>query len=297
MTIANVTPYLLPRDEYEKKRLNLQHVVVVRSFGGHVPSQVTVAADAKILDVGCGTGIWSVDFASTLPPTVHFDTSDISDANFLTQGGLHSVPSNVHYATHSVLDLPTEWSNRFDVVHQRLMLGGITKAEWSKALKELYRVTKPGGNVVLVEIDPGASASTLAKSAVATREIWTFYQAVFNKGNMMWDSKIFLDALLKEVGFEIAGIEETIFPLEGASTTVFEEGAAQEKTSLADDALASMVRVFQSYRPQILDAKLVEPERLDELLKQMASEWKDIPKSANGQGWSYVRFCARKPLA
>jgi SAM-dependent methyltransferase len=52
-----------------------------------------------------------------------------------------------------VLDLPQEWTNKFDVVHRRLLLFALRDGDWHTALSEIYRVLKPGGWFQLFEVE------------------------------------------------------------------------------------------------------------------------------------------------
>jgi ubiquinone/menaquinone biosynthesis C-methylase UbiE len=293
--MSAATPYLLPRNEYEKKRLNLQHTVIIRHFGGCLPSSVKPGPNAKILDTGCGTGIWSIDLAATLPKTVTFQSCDISGDNFLNKS--EETPSNINFGTHSVLSFPKEWENTFDVIHQRLLQGGITIAEWKLALKELYRVTKPGGHVVLVEIDHANFTGELADPVPAGVEINSkYWQAGYKHNDRLWEPRPTIPKFLEEVGFEAIEVEDMIFPIEGAVTTVVPQNDGRE-TSLADDTLDCMLRVFQSFKQQVVALNLVSAERYDALLAEWAVGWKDVPKTEKGRGFPWFRVCARKPLA
>lgn len=43
--------------------------------------------------------------------------------------------------------------NTFDLVQMRLLILGLRTEEWPIAIKELIRVTKPGGMIQLMEVD------------------------------------------------------------------------------------------------------------------------------------------------
>ncbi|KAF5344458.1 hypothetical protein D9758_014156 [Tetrapyrgos nigripes] len=43
------------------------------------------------------------------------------------------------------------WTDKFDFINQSLLLGSLTREEWNLDLKELWRVTKPGGHVQFFE--------------------------------------------------------------------------------------------------------------------------------------------------
>lgn len=60
-------------------------------------------------------------------------------------------PANVSFQKQDILlGLPFE-DNSFDLVQMRLFALAFTRSQWEEALKEAYRVTKPGGYVQLLE--------------------------------------------------------------------------------------------------------------------------------------------------
>ena len=62
-----------------------------------------------------------------------------------------SHPKNIEFRVESVTQLPSDWSNSFSLVHQRLLLAALQIPEWPTALGEIYRVLRPGGWVQLAE--------------------------------------------------------------------------------------------------------------------------------------------------
>ncbi|KAJ1550902.1 hypothetical protein HK405_015624, partial [Cladochytrium tenue] len=68
----NDAVYFLPSDDGERKRLQIQHVVFRHLFGGlfHTPQKPLFddpTAAARILDVGCGPGSWTIEMAVKFP--------------------------------------------------------------------------------------------------------------------------------------------------------------------------------------------------------------------------------------
>ncbi|KAL2151629.1 hypothetical protein VTH82DRAFT_6727 [Thermothelomyces myriococcoides] len=64
--------YILPSDEEESKRLDLQHQVFSLTFDGalHIcPAGKEGPPLKRVLDAGTGTGIWAIDFAEAHPET------------------------------------------------------------------------------------------------------------------------------------------------------------------------------------------------------------------------------------
>ncbi|RCH92658.1 hypothetical protein CU097_012808 [Rhizopus azygosporus] len=143
--------YWLPMDENERQRLTGQHVAIKELYEGNVLSSVKSNLDLQggisILDVGCGPGVWSMDMSLDYPNCT-YHACDIVD---ITNKRLRM--KNFTFKKGDVLKgLPYE-DNTFDFVHMRLLTGSLCVDQWPIAIKELIRVTRPGGIIQLTEID------------------------------------------------------------------------------------------------------------------------------------------------
>lgn len=98
------------------------------------------------------TGIWLLELAlaDNLSNGCQLIGTDIEARLFPKPDTL---PRNINFEVQSVLNLPGEWENRYQLVHQRLLRAAFRTTEWIQALKEIYRVLKPGGWLQLVEGD------------------------------------------------------------------------------------------------------------------------------------------------
>jgi len=90
----------------------------------------------KVLDVGCGTGIWAIDFADQ-----HAE-SEVIGLDISPQQP-QWIPVNLKF---EVDDITQEWTypaNTFDYIHMRWMVGSV--ANWTALYKEIFRALKSGG--------------------------------------------------------------------------------------------------------------------------------------------------------
>ncbi|KAH7888626.1 S-adenosyl-L-methionine-dependent methyltransferase [Phlebopus sp. FC_14] len=144
--------YILPSDEEERERLVRQHQLYTKLFSGRlIFPPVVLSANLEILDIGTGAGAWLTDCRAQLPESIQIYGIDIEPRLFPA----YSFTSpNVHLSVTSATALPSYWSSKFILVHQRLLIAAYTKDEWYKVAKEMYRVLQPGGYAQLIEIGP-----------------------------------------------------------------------------------------------------------------------------------------------
>ncbi|KAK0387226.1 hypothetical protein NLU13_5539 [Sarocladium strictum] len=141
--------YVLPNDEPEQDRLDLQHHIWRLILGGRLYTAPLPAADTdpqlRILDLGTGTGIWAIDMADEFPNSDVFGT-DLSPIQ------PDWVPANCRF---HVDDYEDEWtyreSEKFDYIHGRALSG--TSADWSRFYGNVLQTLKPGGWVEMQEYD------------------------------------------------------------------------------------------------------------------------------------------------
>ncbi|KAF1990471.1 S-adenosyl-L-methionine-dependent methyltransferase [Aulographum hederae CBS 113979] len=134
--------YVLPNDDDEINRLNLQHQIWDIAMNGKLylsplPNNITDA-----VDLGCGTGSWAIDFAETHPhcQTLGTDLSPIQPTD---------VPINCRFM---VDDVTAEWAfgHSFDFIHTRAITAGLS--DWDHLLAQCYANLRPGGWLELQEL-------------------------------------------------------------------------------------------------------------------------------------------------
>ncbi|KAG0230043.1 hypothetical protein BGW41_002631 [Actinomortierella wolfii] len=85
------------------------------------------------------------------------------------------IPPNCQFVQHNLVEGPLPFEdNTFDFVFQRLLLGGLRPEDWKHVVRELGRVTKPGGWIELIEVD-GSGGNNGPK----TTEVWGWIRQAF----------------------------------------------------------------------------------------------------------------------
>jgi len=151
--------YIGAKDAEADQFLDFQHFLVRRVLGGNHHSPLT--QPRLILDVGCGTGRWVVEMATEFPgaQVVGLDlvTPGKAEAMLHTLGPL---AANVSFVEADALKRLPFSDGTFDFVQLRLMYSDLPAASYPAVMRELMRVTRPGGWIECVEpgeniYDPG----------------------------------------------------------------------------------------------------------------------------------------------
>jgi SAM-dependent methyltransferase len=158
--------YVLPNDLRETSRLDLQHLAMYESFGTNVFAPVR--APKRILDVACGTGRWAKEVAQQFPEA-QVTGIDISIPLDIQE----QAPSREYTFVQANLLEPLPFPEaQFDYVHMRFVFSAVPAAEWPVVVRELVRVTAPGGWVELVEAHtPIAGGAALAQIEAWARQL------------------------------------------------------------------------------------------------------------------------------
>ena len=138
--------YLLPHHQTEPAeidRLDLQHYALQEQLGANYLAPLE--EPAQILDVGCGTGLWAYELCAEFPRAlvVGFDL-EVSKRPW---------PATYRFVRGNLLQGLPFANDRFDFVHQRLLLAGVPVKAWARTMAELVRATRPAGWLELVEVE------------------------------------------------------------------------------------------------------------------------------------------------
>jgi hypothetical protein len=134
-----------------------------------------------------------LEFAAQVPPTVQIHGIDITSRLFPT-----SYPENIQVSVHSVTSLPESWTSSYNFLHQRFLIGGLTKAMWKTATAEMFRVLIKGGWVELVEVATDRFLPGVGPHSTKARSMITKTAAA--KG-LITAPHIHIPELLLEAGF------------------------------------------------------------------------------------------------
>ncbi|TFK39536.1 S-adenosyl-L-methionine-dependent methyltransferase, partial [Crucibulum laeve] len=267
--------YIFPSDDREKERLRNQHFFWRRVFGGRILfAPIMLQPTDVVLESGAGSGIWLLDIAKEVPASVTLHGIDI-ESNLFPE--LH--PENIHFSISSVTTLPHEWTNKFTLVHQRLLIGALKKSEWPTALQEIHRVLAPGGWVQLFESAGREAGPCLARMRAMASALYA------SRGQVGDIISRHLPLILPELGFINVTTEEREQP---SGTWAGKEGIEGKK---------NIIDLYIAMKPAILKAGgfgIINSEQgYDDLLEALGKELDETMGA-------FQRACvvyAQKPVA
>jgi len=137
-------PYIFHRDFNSSVRLNYNHWLMKEITGYLLHPKIQITKDnARIADVGTGTGIWLTELVDQFPPSARFDGFDISAMQYPPQ---EWTPSNIHLSVQDTYKpFPEEHLGVYDVVHLRFALCYVNNVDAEPLLENLITLLKPGG--------------------------------------------------------------------------------------------------------------------------------------------------------
>lgn len=248
-------PYLLPKDLLEDNRLNYQHHVLHFAIGSHYVAPLPRTLH-HILDVGTGTGIWVGEMARQYPQA-HVVGVDIAATSFK-----QDQPFNCSLMIGNVLERLPFSDKTFDYTHQRFLVSAIPAARWPDVIRELVRVTTPGGWIELLEINnafqnPGPQTRSLSDWIVSVSKAMGFDEnAVPSIGR--W---------LTEAGVELVEQQDIVVPLGDWGGRA---GGLLKRDLLAGFDAAKAVYCARTQTPV---------DVFDNMLQTVAQEWENYHTS------------------
>jgi ubiquinone/menaquinone biosynthesis C-methylase UbiE len=140
--------YLLGDSQAEMVQLIESDRYFTRSMGGLLPEQPeeVIANMHDALDIACGPGGWVLGMAQAFP-YIEVTGLDISQGmiDYATTLARSSQLDNVQFRVGSAIDPLDFPDDSFDLVNSRQIEEVIPLASWPALLKEMLRITRPGG--------------------------------------------------------------------------------------------------------------------------------------------------------
>lgn len=204
MALAASTPdYILPNGSSEWERLDYQHRLLVRMFGGLHRAPLDPTKIKRVLDVGCGTGQWAMDFATRYPDAevIGFDITD--------KPSWKTAPANCSFRVAN-LELDETWEDlgHFDFIHGRFIVPSVK--DWPRLVQKCHEHLEPGGFIECqdisvpsrcMETDIDPATSKLLQWGVYTKEGWERCGLQPNQDELIADQ-------LSDLGFEDITLED-----------------------------------------------------------------------------------------
>jgi SAM-dependent methyltransferase len=241
--------YLLPKDKEEEYRLNFQHYALLQAIGSHYVAPISERVHL-MLDVGTGTGIWPIEMAALFPQAQIIGV-DIDPAPFKPE-----TPDNCYLRVGNVLaGLPFP-DALFGYTHQRLMTAALTAENWPRAVRELVRVTRPGGWVECVELD-----NQMQNAGPAGQQLQALMAEVGKA--LGFDGEVIrhLGDLLKQEGLQSVEMQPIVIPVG--------DWGGRPGQMMKKDFLA----VIEAIKPLYCQRGAISPAEFDQLVLVTAQEW------------------------
>ncbi len=119
-----------------------------KKWRADIMKRMNVKAGSKALDVCCGTADWTISMAQSVGSQGHVTGLDFSNAMLTSAAPKTDKHPNITLIQGNAMELPFE-DHTFDYVTIGFGLRNVP--DYEKALKEMYRVVKPGGIVACLE--------------------------------------------------------------------------------------------------------------------------------------------------
>ena len=163
--------YMYPCDEPEKDRMDIYHKLFLVARREHLhQAPIPQHWAPRILDIGCGTGIWAIDMADKY---LNSEVYGLDLVNIQPE----KIPPNLRFRVPRNYESP--WllgEDSWDLIHLRMACGSVTS--WPEMYQKIFAHLRPGsGWIEHVEIDlePRCDDHTLSPESYLVK--WYNYLA------------------------------------------------------------------------------------------------------------------------
>ena len=155
-------------------RFRLNGLVTGVAFGGRrgrvyrrIAGLSGAAPGDRVLDVGCSSGYLARFLAAAAGPSGSVTGLDPSEAAIAH--ARRRAPAGAAFVTGVAQDLSAFPDGSFDVVTSTLALHHVPARRRQDAFREMYRVTRPGGRLLVADFDPSRRVLRLHGGAARMR--------------------------------------------------------------------------------------------------------------------------------
>ncbi|TGO14923.1 hypothetical protein BTUL_0046g00110 [Botrytis tulipae] len=286
--------YVLPKadDVIEQDRLDTQAAAIVEMIGGFpflAPLQ-TLDNISKVVDIGCGTGVATIQIATILPSATIYGL----DLTPVPEDSKKMAPGNVVWAQGNVLDvdynqpddgiLSREIFNPggLDYIFGRMLFLGINN--WPKYFSTTSHALRSGGMIEHQDLD---WKFYRVGTSECVSDDWEWHKAILfgaQKSGLSTISGSGAAALMRDCGLEVTNIESFEFSFSASSKT-------PQSQAMARYVQVKLIPQYPELLRKMLGAIGISGEKLDTLTRACLH---DI-NSEEGLYQKYTVTIARKP--
>lgn len=219
----NESDYFIKDSGAELARLVEQERAFEQALGGLLPEYADekefVGRLQRVLDLACGSGGWALTMAHTHP---HLEVmgSDI-DERMINYANSQAKVGRLDNASFRVMDArkPLDYpDNYFDLVNARWMTV-IGTAAWPGTVREMFRITRPGGLIRLTESEDFSITSSPAFERWSVHMMQALKRAgtCFSPTGRTGGQTIMLHRFLRDAGCQ--NIQQRVFAINWSAGT------------------------------------------------------------------------------
>ena len=245
----------------EMARLINQERLLTKVMGGVFPERFDLSHASHILDVGCGPGSWVLEVAFENPKikVVGIDISrlmiEYARAHAEAQG-----MDNASFRVMNALEALEFADNSFDVVNARYINAFMLKTSWPLLMKEILRILRPGGTLLLTECEWSITNSLVfEKMGEMLTRVGTLTGRSFSPDGRHIGITPMLGRFLRDAGF--VAMQKKAHVLEFSAGT-------EDYGDTYQDLMAGL----KLLEPYLVLAKMTTAEEFDELYQQALTE-------------------------
>ena len=232
--------YVLPTGDKDAARLDTIHAVY-KSAGERAMLAAGIPRGGRVADIGCGTGLVSLWLTAQVGSKGRVDAVDVAASQLvIARKRIEATAlAEVNFHEQSVYDLDLPLGT-YDLVFSRFLLCHLQKP--AVALQKMFDILKPGGHLVIVDIDM-PSMFTIPPS-----DVYADYIDLAMKGGeargVDYQTGLRLPAMFSKVGFEQIELElaQPIYRT-GANKTLWEQTFRNAAPSLIAGGIATQAQV------------------------------------------------------